>query len=302
MKYKNGQLFWGFLLLTIGVLFLLDKNEIYLLIPDSIISYWPLLVILWGIAILTKNTILKPIVSVVSGIFVGLFLFGSVFGFHYNSCENNDEENAITTSTFFEEFKDSTEYATLSLKTGANKINVGGLTSQLITGTSSGIYNIFNFKTRYRDNRARVVLRHTKDDINLFGDNNYRSLEFSLNPKPIWDIDLEVGVSTLKMDLSEYKISSFNIETGATNSDLKFGDKLENIRINIEMGAAKMKLHIPKNSGCQIKGDMVMVVKNLDGFKEYNNKYYRTDNYESAQNKIEIRFDGGVSTLKVERY
>jgi hypothetical protein len=302
MNYKNGQLFWGFLLLTIGVLFLLDRNDIYFYIPDGIISYWPLLIILWGIAILVKNTILKPIVSIASGIFVGMFIFGTVFGFHFNTDSNNFEEQEVSTSTFFEEYRDSTEYATLSLRTGASKIIVEGKTDQLISGTSSGIYNVFNFKTRYRDNTARVVLRHTKDDMTLFGDNNYRNLNFSLNSKPIWDIDLKIGAANIKMDMSDYKIASFDIETGATNSDLKFGDKLENVKVKIEMGAAKMTLQIPKESGCQIKGDMVMVAKDLEGFTEFDEKNYRTDNFESAKNKIEIKFDGGVSSLKVLKY
>lgn len=303
MKYKNGQLFWGFLFLTIGALFLMDKYEYYLFIPDGIVSYWPLLIILWGIAILVKNTILKPIVSVVSGVFVGLFLYGSIFGFNHHNFDSNDiEKHEISTSTFFEEFKDSIEFATLSLRTGATKITVEGNTDQLISGTSSGVFNAFNFKTRYRDNTARVVLRHTKDDIDLFGDNNYRKLDFSLSSIPVWDIDLRIGAANIKMDLSEYKVSALNIETGATTSDLKLGDKLENVKINIEMGAATMQLHIPKESGCQIKGDMVMVVKDLEGFTEYEEKYHRTDNYETAKNKIDIKFDGGVSTLKVKRY
>lgn len=302
MKYKNGQLFWGFLLLTIGVLFLLDKNNVYLSMPDEFTSYWPLLIILWGISILVKNTVLKPIVSLVSGIFVGLFIFGTVFGFNYNSFSDEIEESQVSTSTFFEEFKDSTEFATLSLRTGASKIIVGGRTDQLFSGTTSGIDNFFNFKTRYRDNAARVVFRHTKDNLDIFGDNKFRKLSFSLSSKPIWDIDLEVGAASVEMDLSEYKIASFNIETGATNSDLKFGDKLQNTKVKIDMGAAKMTLHIPKTSGCQLKGDMVMVVKDLDGFSEYDEKYYRTDNYKSAKNKIDIKFNGGVSTLKVDRY
>jgi hypothetical protein len=302
MKFKSGQLFWGFLFLTIGVLFLLDKNEFYLFIPVEITSYWPLLIILWGIAIIVKGTILKPIVSVASGIFLGLFLFGSVFGFNHISEDSDDLEREITTATFYEDYRDSIESATLSLKTGASKITIDGVTDKLISGTSSGLFNRFSFKTRYRENSARVILRHSKDEVELFGDNNYRKMEFSLNPNPVWNINLKVGAATMEMDLSKYKIAKFNIETGATSTDLKFGDKEENIKVNIEMGAATMKIHIPKESACQIKGDMVMVVKDFDGFEDIGKERYQTENFNSAQNKIFINFDGGVSTLKVDRY
>ncbi len=302
MKFKSGQLFWGFLFLTIGVLFFLDKNDFQLLIPSEISSYWPLLIILWGVAIIVKGTILKPIVSAISGAFLGIFLFGSIFGFEHFPNNQDEIEREITTAAFYEDYRDSIEYATLSLRTGASKIKVGGITDKLISGSSSGTFNSFNFKTRYRDNSARIVLRHSKDEIDLFGDNNYRNLDFSLNQNPIWNIDLKVGAATIKMDLSEYKVSKFNIKTGATTTDLKLGDREETIKVNIEMGAATMKISIPKESACQIKGDMIMVVKDLEGFEDIGKKRYQTENFNSAQNKIFINFDGGVSTLKVKRY
>ena len=302
MKFKSGQLFWGFLFLTIGVLFFLDKNDFQLLIPSEISSYWPLLIILWGVAIIVKGTILKPIVSAISGVFLGLFIFGSIFGIENTSNSQNEITKEITSAIFYEDYRDSTEFATLSLRTGASTINVGGFTDKLISGSSAGVSNLLNFKTRYRDNSARVVLRHSKDEIDLFGDNEHRKLDFSLNENPIWNIDLKVGAATIKMDLSEYKVSKFNIKTGATTTDLKLGNREETIKVNIEMGAATMKIRIPKESACQIKGDMVMVVKDLDGFENIGKKRYQTENFNSAQNKIFINFDGGVSTLKVKRY
>jgi LiaI-LiaF-like transmembrane region len=302
MKFKSGQLFWGFLFLTIGVLFLLDKNEYYLFIPNDIISYWPLLIILWGVAIIVKGTIFRPIISVASGIFVGLFLYGSIFGFNHINHDSDEMEREISTSKFYEDYRDSTEFATLSLRTGIGKIKIDGNTDKLVSGSSSGVYNAFNFKTRYRNNTARVVLRHSKDEIELFGDNNYRNLELSLNQNPIWNIDIKVGAAKVMMDLAEYKIEEFNLETGATTTDLKFGSKYKNIKVNVEMGAATLKIRIPRESGCQIKGNMVLVVKDLEGFNDIGKKRFQTSNYESAKNKININFDGGVSTLKIIRY
>lgn len=302
MKFKNGQLFWGFLFLTIGTLFLLDKYNYSLFIPSSIVNYWPVLIILWGIAILLKGTIIKPIVSIISGIFVGLFLYSSIFGFNHISIDNDYTDKEVTTSDFYEDYKDSTQNATISIRTGVGKISVSGISDKLISGTSSGVYNTFNFKTRYRNNNARIVLRHTKDEIELFGDNNYSNLEFSLNPNPIWKIDLQVGAASVAMDLSEYKVAEFNLETGATTTELKFGNKEETVKLNVQIGAANLNIRIPRESGCQLKGDMVLVAKNLEGFKEVDNKLYQTENFNNAENKIFINFDGGVSTLKIEKY
>ncbi len=302
MKFKNGQLFWGFLFLTIGVLFLLDKNNIFVVVPNDVWSYWPLLIVLWGVAILTKGTILKPILSVLAGLFVGLFIYGSIFGLHHNYDFDDEVEHELTTSTFYEDFREPTESATLSLRTGVGKISIGGITDKLIEGTSTGFYNNFNFKTRYRDDNARVVLRHTHDDINLLGDNQYRNMQLSLNPTPEWEVDIKVGAAKVNLDLSQYKVSKFNLETGATTTELKFGERQKTVKVNVEMGAATLKILIPQKTGCLLKGDMVLVVKDFDGFDKIDKKRYQTFNFDESDNKIYINFDGGVSTFKIERY
>ena len=302
MKYKNGQLFWGFLFLTIGTLFLLDKNNFFIPIPNEIWNYWPVLIVLWGVAILTKGTFLKPIISIVAGAFIGLFIYGSIFGLHINYSDDDDVEREFSTSTFYEDFREPTETATLSLRTGIGKIKIGGITDKLIDGTSSGFYNSFNFKTRYRDSNARVVLRHTHEDFEILGDKQFRNLKISLNPNPEWDVDIKVGAAKVQLDLSDYIVSKFNLETGATTTKLIFGEKQKTVKANIEMGAAELDIQIPEKTGCLIKGDMVLVVKDFDGFVKIDKKRYQTLNFEESENKIYINFDGGVSTLKVGRY
>ncbi len=302
MKFKSGQLFWGFFLLTIGVLFLLEKSDFHISIPDEMTSYWPLLIILWGIAIMVKGTVFKPIISAVSGLFLGLLLYGTVFGFTYVSYEHSDnDDEVVASSTFEEDYKSDTESATLILRTGASKITVKGITDKLISGTSSGQ---FNFKTRYRDNNARIILRHIQEEnnIDVFDDDLQRKLNFSLNPNPTWNIDFEVGAASIKMDLSEYKVEKFNIKTGATTTKLTFGDKQKNLKVNIEMGAATMKIRIPKESACQIKGNMLMVAEDFDDFIDVGKNRYQTENFDTAENRILINFNGGVSTFKVVRY
>jgi len=301
MKFKNGQLFWGFLFLTIGSLFLLDKNNYNLFITDNIINYWPILIILWGIAILLKGTVLKPIVSIISGIFLGLFLYASVFGVGLN-IHDNDYNQEISSSEFYEDYIDSTQNATISIRTRMGNISIGGITDKLISGVSTGVNNTLNFKTRYSNNNARIVLRHIKDEFKLFNNNINSNLEFSLNPNPVWKIDLQAGAANVTMDLSKHKVAEFNLETGATTTVLTFGDKEEIVKLNIEMGAATLKIRIPNESACQIKGDMVLVSKELEGFNEVDKKRYQTENFETAKNKIYINFDGGVSTLKIEKY
>jgi hypothetical protein len=296
MKFKNGQLFWGFFFLSIGAIFLLDKNDYINFIPHEIINYWPVLIIIWGVAILLKNTIAKPIISIISGIFLALFLYGSFWGYTENSDYSDKYAN------FSEEFKDSTKNATLKITTGMGKITANGTTEKLISGSFSGINTISNFKTRYDNNDARIVFKQRNDDIHILGKNGNNNVDFSLNPNPIWKIYLTIGAAEVNLDLSEYKVSEFNLETGATDCELKFGNKLDLVNLDVEMGAANLRIFIPRESGCLVKGDMVLVSKEFDDLVKIDKDRFETDNFQNASKKVIINLDGGVSNFEIERY
>ena len=92
------------------------------------------------------------------------------------------------------------------------------------------------------------------------------------------------------------------METGATNTKIKLGDKSDQMNVSIHMGAASITLEIPKNVGCEIQSDMALVAKHFDNFDKQGDGHYMTENYETSKKKIFINVEGGVSTLNVYRY
>lgn len=117
--------------------------------------------------------------------------------------------------------------------------------------------------------------------------------------------DLDFGAAKAHYDLSEFKTRNINIETGVTDVFLKLGEKYDETHVDIKMGAASLTIHMPKESGCKLTGDMVLFSKDIDGFNEMRrdeHKTYTTENYNEADNKIYIRIDGGMSKLEIKRY
>ncbi len=70
----------------------------------------------------------------------------------------------------------------------------------------------------------------------------------------------------------------------------------------IEMGASKIRIYVPENSGCRLEGDMVLMARDLDGLKKIDSELYETPNYEYAQKRVSMRINGGVSSFKIIRY
>ncbi|MEN8192997.1 MAG: DUF5668 domain-containing protein, partial [Bacteroidota bacterium] len=152
MKLKNGQLFWGFFFLTIGILFLLEKKDYLCINFEEIWGYWPILLILAGLAVMFKDNFIRPVLSIISGVLLGLFLFASFF-FLYDTvdCSDNDFSNShYNYSTFSEEFIDSNSNATLRLNAGVGKVKIEGTTTKLFEGHSSGFFNSYDVNTNSR--------------------------------------------------------------------------------------------------------------------------------------------------------
>jgi hypothetical protein len=136
-----------------------------------------------------------------------------------------------------------------------------------------------------------------------FGGNNYKNtVEMSLNSNPGWDLNFNVGASSVELDLTSYKVSKVDIDMGAAALNLKFGDLSEIVRLKIDAGASDIDILIPENVGCEIKSDAALSSKNYEGFNKINKDVYRTENFNNSVKKIYIDIDCGVSSIDVKKY
>ena len=139
-------------------------------------------------------------------------------------------------------------------------------------------------------------------DFDLFNTSLKNHLQISLNENPTYSLDLEIGAAKSYFNLIPFNIKNLVLQTGATDTKIKLGNKSELTYVNVEIGAASLQIYVPKTSGCKITGDMVMMSKELSGFLSDDSDYYYTDNYETANNKIIIEIQGGISSFEVKRY
>ncbi len=304
MKLKNGQLFWGFFFFTVGILFLLEKKDYFIIDFETIMSYWPLLLIIAGFAIMLKGTFVKPVLSVISGVMLGFFVF-SPFALIYHEMEFSDsdfDDSEYRHKSFNEELIDSNKAATLRLESGLGKVTIEGITDKLFDGYYSGYFNTYDVTTNHRFDRSIVKFNYEPQKFKFFGKQKKNHIKLALNPIPVWDMKLEFGAARADLDLSEYKISNFSMHTGASSTKLRFGDRTEKINVKIEMGAAALRIYIPYDSGCEINGEMLLISKDFEGFEKVDKRLYRSENFKNSVNKIFIDLEGGISSLKVLWY
>lgn len=296
---KTKQLFWGFLLLTIGLLFFADKYAIISVEWNFVWDLWPLVLVFWGISVLTKGTAFKPIVSALFGIFFGTMLYGSLFSV---TNINYVDEGDYQTKTYSAQIDSSTKYAEFQLNAGAGKFIIKGNTDKLAEVYAKSGEDFLSFNTERTDSTQFVELTMNDKGIHILPNKVTSKLNIRLNSKPIWDFEFNTGACINYFDLSEYKVRNIKLQTGASKADIKIGDKFDKTKMKIEMGAASLKIRIPKLSGCELYGDMVLFSKHLKSFEKITSSHYKTPNFDQAENKILIKINGGVSKLSIRRY
>lgn len=300
---KSGQLFWGFFLLSIGSLFLLNKYDVIYTDFSFVWDLWPLIFIFWGALVIFKNSLVKPIISAIFGIFLALVFFGIIAniytGFHFNF-DSSDRD--FISQSYSEDYNDSIKTAQLELRTGGGTFEIKGPTNKLVDANGYGTLAEYDFVTDIQDENAYIEFNLNKRHFDLFEGKLKNHLEIMLNENPVWDFRFDFGAAKTKFDLSPFKVRNIDLNTGAANVRFKLGDKFDSTFVDVEMGAAKLKIEIPENSGCQVKGKMVLMSRSLEGFNKLDKGYYETPNFENAQKKIFIRINGGVSSLSVNKY
>lgn len=304
-EIKGGQLFWGTFLLTGGSLFFAYRFE-YLPYDWSFIwDVWPVALILMGIIIILKNTVAKPVISVLLGIFVAVIAFGVFaeitfddYDYHYHSNSRRFESR----TEISEDWNENIKFAALEVNTGASRVRLTDPTSDLIKVDARGFLSDYYLDEDISDSSARLELGLVDKSVDIFEQHGSNRLDIKLNSTPVWDITMKMGAAESYLDLGDFAVRRLSLKTGASNTSLVLGDRQERLDLNISIGAAALKIKLPRESGCRIEGEMVLMVKDLDGFNKLGDNYYSTENYESSDNKIEIKIDGGVASLEVLRY
>ncbi|MCP5061823.1 MAG: hypothetical protein GY936_05075 [Ignavibacteriae bacterium] len=303
---KTSQLFWGFFFISIGAFFLLEKYFLFYIDWNFIWDLWPVIIIFAGLSIIARNTFIKPIMSILFGILIAVLVFGffsdvfdGVSNRHSRSILSNSNSNKKVYSV---DYDSSVTHANLSFNAGAGSFKIENTTDKLVKGLARGIMGNYNFEQTLRDSTSWVTVDMEKVDGKFLIKDVMNKLSLSLNERPTWSMELGLGAAKTFLDLRPFKVKNLVINTGASNTKIKLGDKTKTTYVNVEMGVASLTIYVPKTSGCKVSGEMILMKKEFSGFDKKGSDYYITDNYEESPKKILIDIDGGVSAFKVRRY
>jgi hypothetical protein len=307
MSYR--KIFWGLLLVIIGVLFILKNTGVLFFSWHMMWHLWPVILILWGISIIPVKDWVKLVLSLVTIVitFFAVQQFGPQDRHNWNfewkddNDRGNDDENVITYNNVMSENYDSiTKFAELKLNIGVGNFKIKDSTDKLIEVKHDNDNANYSMTANNEDS---LTIIHLSLDKGEFNNGNIRNnVEMKLNPNPIWDLDLNVGAATVDFDLSGFKTRNLKIQGGASELDLKIAAYLPQTDVKLEAGAASITIRVPESAGCEIVSNTFMSSKDFKGFTKIGKQLYQTPNFAASTNKIKIDLQAGVASVDVVRY
>ena len=306
---KPKHVFWGLFLVTLGTLILISNFSIINLDLSGLWKLWPAALILWGISFIINKDFIKVIFAGVIAIVLALTIYGAGQSF-LNIFDKDldfefaDGENHVyaDTTRYVESFDKKIKNVDLKIDAGAGSFNIVEPTSDLISVLALGIKDNYIFTRNDSESGTSIEVKMKKTRIKLHKGSFKNKIEMNLNPEPIWNMNFDIGAAAIDFDLSPYKISTMKLDMGAASLELKLGDKYPETMLDLEAGASSIEILVPDSSGCEIKADVSISSKDFEGFKKIHSDLYRTENFDTAKNKIYIRLDAGVSSIEVKKY
>jgi len=311
---ENRNVFWGVLLVAIGALFIFDNMDLIDFSFKALIGLWPVLLVLWGISILPVKAVYKTVGAILIAAFALVYASTSDKTYwwedfegidknvHMNFDNDYDDDAEETYYTFqFDEEDVKIEEAKLVLDVAAGKFRIDESTDEHIIFFDA-YSNIGPYISNMVTNGNKADINIGLEDAFIKNGTNKNRASVKLNPNIIWDISMDVGAADLRADLRKFKVREIDIDGGASAINIKVGALQEETHIDLDAGAASIKIYIPENAGCKIKSESFLMDFQLDGFSKNEEGDRVTPNFEESQQKIYIDVEAAISKLRVSRY
>jgi hypothetical protein len=296
-KVNFGTLFLAILLISLGLLYLAKNTGwIYLDIDINWWQFWPVLIILLGLSMLSGrgwfSVAIGTIVIITTLAIIGFVIFGQGrFGALNDSLYNE-------TISFVKET--GINSAIVELKIGAAEVKIQGGSNELIGGYFKSDFLKLDAKSQLQESVQKVVLTGKSDWEEFKGGKTTLDLEVS-SDTPM-EFNMDAGAVNMYLDFSRVMADDIKINTGASKINLILGDDVENSKLDISGGASSVNILLPRTIGANVKIVSALSSRKLIDFQQIDSNNYQSNNYQFIDKKIDIGLSLGVSSLDINWY
>ncbi len=293
--FNFGGMFMGIILIGLGF-FYLARNMGWLP-QDAVINLaqlWPVLLIFIGLSMFSVRNWIAGILGFIFTFLVLIVVAFTMFG-GILSVEKATESPIVIP------VDESTEYVDLQIRHIFGRIFLGSGTVDNISGTlRSSIANL-NVWNEPKDGSQSIFVDSEWGEnwrSSAWRERKINDLSLNIDPNVLTHFYIEGGASEMSLDLRGIRTDLIGINSGAANMDLFLGNREALQVVKINAGASKINISAPTGTGVHIELKTGIVSKDLDGLRKISDNVYESEDYESAEKKIDIDLNLGASDLE----
>lgn len=262
---RRSGVFWGGLLVVIGILVLLGNLGIIAVDVWSLI--WPLFLLGLGLWVL---------VGVLTG-----------------SGKHRTERATIPLEGASE--------ARIHIDHGAGRLRIGAgaQAGELLSGEFGGG---LSQDVRRQGDRLNVRLRLSAQVVPFSIPWGRGSLdwEISLSPEVPLQLEIKTGASDSRLDLSRLRVTDLRLETGASSTDIVLPAEAGHTRADIKSGMASVTIRVPNGVAAHIHSQGgLSSTRVAQRFARLEAGRYQSPDYQTATNKLELNIKQGMGSVEV---
>lgn len=264
----------------------------------DLVNLWPVILIAVGVDLLTAGRY-RWIVAAVTIVVLALGMTGRV-PFLGTGPGTAAETHVVQIPV------DGAERAEISLRVGVSELEVSALSGgdALVSGevrTAEG--ETFTQDVQRRGGTADVELVSEHRGIGNIGGGGNRGWDLAIARGIPTDLTISTGVGRSQLDLRDIVLTGLRVDAGVGEMVATLPLPTEgSYQASFDTGVGATTVRVPEDAAVRIAIDTGLGgVTARGGFDALGGDVYQTSGYANADERIEIRIDGGVGAITIER-
>jgi hypothetical protein len=293
---RGGSIVFPIILITLGVLFLLDNLNIIGDIDWSTIwRLWPIVLIAFGLEIILGRRVSFGVIFLV----IFLVLVGGAFAFWTTGVGVGD----LRSETFTWPLQ-GVERAEARFEVGVGALRLAGAgdLGELLAGDvqlpdRAELVESVQVTGGVANGRVSAdwgVLGWPR----FFGARGGR-WDLRLNERVSWDLDVDTGVGEARLDLSDLLVTDLNLNSGVGAVEVTL-PRRGMVEANVDGGVGEVVINIPEGREARIRVERGIGGVDVDSRFERRGDFYETDGVDSAESYIDLEVNVGVGSITID--
>jgi hypothetical protein len=294
-NFNFGALFWGLIVLSLGIAYLGDSYGVVKLnIGIDFSALWAICLIAVGLSVFSTKEWLSFSLGLFTTIMAVLVAMISIFVI------GQSDVSDVNKKFVFEKYE-GTDKITLNINQTAGKLGInGGLERFLMEGFFESNFTNFEIDNK-KEGREQIISVSSGTFWKGIG-TYYKTMNLNLNNYTIYNLNLYSNTSSVNLNLTDVMMENLNLDVYGTDIYVLVGKKNSAMNIKVKANASLVSIAIPLDMEVEIlqTNNNVTALDYSDLIK-INETTYRTPNYKEGENSVHIILDSTVSRFNLVR-